>query len=58
MSPLINSAALSAAIMTPICGLTVSGATMLPSTTCRFRMPITLADSASTHAPSLHEPLQ
>ncbi len=50
----INSHALSAATMIPNCGLTVKGATIEPSTTCRFFMPITVV-FVSTHVPKRQE---
>ena len=50
----INTAALSAAIIMPICGLTVNGSTMDASTTFRFAIPMTVV-FASTHCPIRHE---
>lgn len=50
----INSAARSAAIIIPICGFTVNGATIDPSTTCRFFIPTTTV-FASTHDPNRQE---
>lgn len=57
ISLLICSHAFSAAIITPICGFTVSGATILASTTCKFFIPMTVV-LTSTQAPILQELLQ
>ncbi len=50
----ISSQALSAATMIPNCGFTVKGATIEPSTTCRFFIPITVV-FVSTHVPKRQE---